>query len=239
MKEILVERSKINLSVYDTIQDILKVKPDYQAHQAAPVNPVPDAEYDAMIRTFIETGLRRFDQAFLDNHTKEEWDVVNGTFNNARGKVYQSIPQSVMGIRESDETRMESILDSRPGLIESICREAGCEELSAALGAGYDACCESIGDTVRGLFGKKKKKPEAEEPQDEFFIRPYGGPINQPNRYPGLIWSILGAINCDYDGKITKEQAIGYIKRLLPAIKENPDMPAFEKTLYRVVNAIE
>ena len=32
MKEILVERSKINLSVYDTIQDILKVKPDYQGN---------------------------------------------------------------------------------------------------------------------------------------------------------------------------------------------------------------
>ena len=97
---------------------------------------------------------------------------------------------------------------------------------------------ESIGDTVRGLFGKKKK-PENEEMQDEFFIRPYGGPVRQPNRYPGLIWNILGEINCDHDGKITKEQAIAYIKRLIPAIKDNPDMPAFEKTLYRVVNAIE
>jgi hypothetical protein len=122
--------------------------------------------------------------------------------------------------------------------IESECRNLGCEELSIALSTGYDACCESIGDTVRGLFGKKKK-PENEEMQDEFFIRPYGGPVHQPNRYPGLIWNILGSINCDHGGKITKEQAIGYIKRLLPAIKENPDMPAFEKTLYRVVNAIE
>jgi hypothetical protein len=119
--------------------------------------------------------------------------------------------------------------------------EEGVKKYFDARNAGDDPddiLCESIGDTVRGLFGKKKK-PEDEEPQDEFFIRPYGGPIHQPNRYPGLIWSILGAINCDYDGKITKEQAIGYIKRLLPAIKENPDMPAFEKTLYRVVNAIE
>ncbi len=103
--------------------------------------------------------------------------------------------------------------------------------------SGDKPACESIWDTVRGLFGKKKK-PENEEPQDEFFIRPYGGPVHQPNRYPGLIWNILGEINCDHDGKITKEQAIKYIKRLMPAIKDNPDMPAFEKTLYRVVNAI-
>jgi hypothetical protein len=133
---------------------------------------------------------------------------------------------------------MKSQQEQMKSFIESECRSLGCEELSTALSTGYDTCCESIGDTFRGLFGKKKKKPDEEEPQDEFFIRPYGGPIHQPNRYPGLIWSILGAINCDYDGKITKEQAIGYIKRLIPAIKENPDMPAFEKTLYRVVNAI-
>ena len=102
--------------------------------------------------------------------------------------------------------------------------------------SGNTPACESVGDTVRKFFGKKK---EPEEPQDEFFIRPYGGDIHQPNRYPGLIWSILGEISCDHGGKITKEQAIGYIKMLIPAIKENPDMPTFEKTLYRVVNAIE
>ena len=133
---------------------------------------------------------------------------------------------------------MKSQQEQMKSFIESECRSLGCEELSTALSTGYDTCCESIGDTVRGLFGKKKK-PENEEMQDEFFIRPYGGPVHQPNRYPGLIWSILGEINCDHDGKITKEQALAYIKRLIPAIKENPDMPAFEKTLYRVVNAIE
>lgn len=132
---------------------------------------------------------------------------------------------------------MKSQQEQMKSFIESECRSLGCEELSTALSTGYDACCESIGDTFRGLFGKKKE-PEQEEPQDEFFIRPYGGPVHQPNRYPGLIWNILGEINCDHDGKITKEQALAYIKRLIPAIKENPDMPAFEKTLYRVVNAI-
>lgn len=96
---------------------------------------------------------------------------------------------------------------------------------------------EGLGEILKSAFGKKKK-PETEEPQDEFFIRPYGGPVHQPNRYPGLIWSILGEINCDYGGRITKEQALAYIKRLIPAIKDNPDMPTFEKTLYRVVEAI-
>ena len=102
------------------------------------------------------------------------------------------------------------------------------QELSRALREGL----ESILNSSPG--GKDKK----EEPQDEFFIRPYGGNIHQKDRYPGLIWSILGSINCDHGGRITKEQAVEYIRRLLPAIKENPDLPAFEKTLYRVVEAI-
>lgn len=118
--------------------------------------------------------------------------------------------------------------------------EDGVKKYFDARNAGDDPddnLYESIGDTFRGLFGKKKE-PEQEELQDEFFIRPYGGPVRQPNRYPGLIWNILGEINCDHDGKITKEQALGYIKRLIPAIKDNPTCEAFERTLYRVVNAI-
>ena len=105
-----------------------------------------------------------------------------------------------------------------------------------------DTLCESVGDTVRKFFGKKKEPEEPEEPeepQDEFFIRPYGGPIRQPNRYPGLIWVILGEINCDHGGKISKEQALKYIQMLIPAIKDNPTDETFEKTLYRVVDAIE
>ena len=134
-------------------------------------------------------------------------------------------------LTESQQKQMKSF-------IESECRRLGCQELSSALSTGYDICCESIGDTVRGL-SDKTKKPDDEELQDEFFIRPYGGPVHQPNRYPGLIWSILEEINCDHNGKITKEQALEYIKRLMPAIKDNPTDEVFEKTLYRVVNAIE
>ena len=133
---------------------------------------------------------------------------------------------------------MEFRQQQMKSFIESVCSSLGSEELSTALSTGYDICCESIGDTVRGVFGKKKK-PEDEELQDKFFIRPYGGPVYQPNRYPGLIWRILESINCDHGGKITKEQALAYIKQLIPAIKDNPTYEAFERTLYRVVNAIE
>lgn len=155
---------------------------------------------------------------------------------------------------------MTALQEQRKSFIESECGKLGCGELAYALPEGFTSCCEAagftepkwledrecksaeapaceaVGDSIRKFFGKKKTP---ETPQDEFFIRPYGGDIRQPNRYPGLIWRILEQINIDNGGSITKEQAVEFIKRLVPAIKDNPDDPTFEKTLYRVVNAIK
>jgi len=157
---------------------------------------------------------------------------------------------------------MTALQEQRKSFIESECGKLGCGELAQALSEGFTSCCEaagfpkskwlegrecksadapaceSVGDSIRKFFGKKKE-PEQEELQDEFFIRPYGGPVHQPNRYPGLIWQILEAVNIDHGGEITKEQAVEYIKLLIPAIKDNPDDHTFEKTLYRVVDAIK
>ena len=77
--------------------------------------------------------------------------------------------------------------------------------------------------------GKKKEKPA--EPEFLYY--------RNTSPYAGLTWRILEQINIDYNGSITKEQAIGYIKQLLPAIKDNPTSEVYGKVLLDVVNAIK
>lgn len=84
--------------------------------------------------------------------------------------------------------------------------------------------------------GKKKK----EEIDPALYTLP-GGQCKDDGsyHYPGLIWQILGDININHNGTITKEQAIDYANMLLPAIKENPDDVTFGKVLIKVIKAIK
>ena len=84
------------------------------------------------------------------------------------------------------------------------------------------------------FFPFKGKKKEKEEPAEPEFLH-----YRNTSPYAGLTWRILEQINIDYNGSITKEQAIGYIKQLLPAIKDNPTNEVYGKVLLDVVNAIK
>lgn len=80
---------------------------------------------------------------------------------------------------------------------------------------------------------KEKKKEQEKHTEPEFLY------YRNTSPYVGLTWRILEQINIDYNGSITKEQAIGYIKQLIPAIKDNPTSKIYEKVLLDVVNAIK
>lgn len=84
------------------------------------------------------------------------------------------------------------------------------------------------------FFPFKGKKKEQEKPAEPEFLY-----YRNTSPYAGLTWRILEQINIDYNGSITKEQAIGYIKQLIPAIKDNPTSKVYEKVLLDVVNAIK
>ena len=83
-------------------------------------------------------------------------------------------------------------------------------------------------------FKGKKKEKEQEKPDEPEFLY-----YRNTSHYAGLTWRILEQINIDYNGSITKEQAIGYIKQLIPAIKDNPTSKVYEKVLLDVINAIK
>lgn len=86
------------------------------------------------------------------------------------------------------------------------------------------------------LKGKKKK----EEIDPVLYTLPGGQRKKDGSyHYPGLIWQILGDININHKGSITKEQAIEYANMLLPAIKENPEDVTFGKVLIDVIKAIK
>ena len=79
--------------------------------------------------------------------------------------------------------------------------------------------------------GKKKEEEKSTEPEFLYY--------RNTDPYAGLTWRILEQINIDYNGSITKEQAIGFIKQLIPAIKDNPKCEVYGKVLIDVVKAIK
>ena len=78
---------------------------------------------------------------------------------------------------------------------------------------------KNSGSFFKRLFGKKTT-------EDSNSIQPYmlPGGRGERNRYPGLTMAIRASIDLDHNGSITKEQALMYMTKLLPMIKENPDM---------------
>jgi hypothetical protein len=90
------------------------------------------------------------------------------------------------------------------------------------------------------FFPINKKKKEKEEIDPALYTLP-GGQRKEDGsyHYPGLIWQILGDININHKGSITKEEAIEYVNLLLPAIKENPKDSTFGKVLIDVIKAIK
>lgn len=80
----------------------------------------------------------------------------------------------------------------------------------------------------------KRKKKEQEKPDEPEFLY-----YRNTSPYAGLTWRIREQLNIDYNGSITKEQAIGFIKCLLPAIKDNPTSQVYEKVLFEVIDAIK
>ncbi len=83
------------------------------------------------------------------------------------------------------------------------------------------------------FFPFKGKKKEEEKPDETEFLY-----YRNTDPYAGLTWRIREQLNIDYNRSITKEQAIGFIKRLLPAIKDNPTSEVYEKVLFEVIDAI-
>lgn len=83
------------------------------------------------------------------------------------------------------------------------------------------------------FFPFKGKKKEEEKPDETEFLY-----YRNTDPYAGLTWRIREKLNIDYNRSITKEQAIGFIKRLLPAIKDNPTSEVYEKVLFEVIDAI-
>lgn len=80
-------------------------------------------------------------------------------------------------------------------------------------------------------FKGKKKEQEKSDESDFLYYR-------NTNPYAGLTWRIRELLNIDYNNNITKEQAIKLIKKLLPAIKDNPTDEVYEKVLFEVIDAI-
>lgn len=80
-------------------------------------------------------------------------------------------------------------------------------------------------------FKGKKKEQEKSDESDFLYYR-------NTNPYAGLTWRIRELLNIDYNNNITKEQAIKLIKKLLPAIKDNPKDEVYEKVLFEVIDAI-
>ena len=96
------------------------------------------------------------------------------------------------------------------------------------------------GYILNEFFPIKGKKKKDEEIDPALYTLPGGQRKKDGSyHYPGLIWQILGDININHKGSITKEQAIEYANMLLPAIKENPDNVTFGKVLIDVIKAIK
>ena len=93
------------------------------------------------------------------------------------------------------------------------------------------------GYILNEFFPFKGKKKEEIDPA--LYTLPIQCKKDGSNHYPGLIWEILGDINTNHKGSITKEQAIEYANMLLPAIRENPDNATFGKVLIDVIKAIK
>ena len=55
--------------------------------------------------------------------------------------------------------------------------------------------------------------------------------------YPGLTIAIRASIDLEHNGSITKEQALMYMTKLLPMIKENPDMN-FDLIIKKIIMSI-
>lgn len=91
---------------------------------------------------------------------------------------------------------------------------------------------KNSGSFFKRLLGKKTT-------EDSNIIQPYmlPGGRGERNRYPGLTMAIRASIDLEHDGSITKEQALMYMTKLLPMIKENPDMN-FDLIIKKIIMSI-
>lgn len=91
---------------------------------------------------------------------------------------------------------------------------------------------KNSGSFFKRLLGKKTT-------EDSNIIQPYMLPCGrgERNRYPGLTMAIRASIDLEHDGSITKEQALMYMTKLLPMIKENPDMN-FDLIIKKIIMSI-
>ena len=85
---------------------------------------------------------------------------------------------------------------------------------------------------------KGKKKEEKEEIDPVFYTLPGGQRKKDGSyHYPGLTMAIRASIDLDHNGSITKEQALTYMTKLLPMIKENPGMN-FDLIIKKIIMSI-
>ena len=91
---------------------------------------------------------------------------------------------------------------------------------------------KNSGSFFKRLLGKKTT-------EDSNSIQPYmlPGGRGERNRYPGLTMAIRASIDLEHNGSITKEQALMYMTKLLPMIKENPDMN-FDLIIKKIIMSI-